>query len=392
MRARPRILVVDDQLDNCLVLEDLLSASYEVEIAADGLAALAVMERPSLPDLVLLDVVMPGLDGFEVCRRLRERPVTRDLPLIFLSGLESARDEEHGLSLGADDFIHKPFVAPLVLARVRNVIGRRESAIRERQIAVIEARLAEQDSNAAAMQAVIDRLTVMNTELERYAFVAAHDLREPLRSVTSFAQLLERHLGDGLDQTGRDYLRYVVEGARRMHDLIGGLLAYSYISSNVGPPTWVSSDAACRAAIENLDLIIRESRAEIITSDLPMVRADELPLLQLFQNLIGNAVKFRSSERPLRVEVSARRREGEWEFSVADNGIGFDPVEQDVFELFRRVRPHDGPSGSGVGLAICKRIVQTLGGRIGVESKPGRGSVFTFTLPSPEQPEEGAAR
>jgi len=387
MRARPRILVVDDQLDNCLVLEDLLSASYEVEIASDGLAALAVMERETLPDLVLLDVVMPGLDGFEVCRRLRERPSTRDLPLIFLSGLDSARDEEHGLSLGADDFIHKPFVAPLVLARVRNVIGRRESAIRERQIAVIEARLAEQESNAAAMQAVIDRLTVMNTELERYAFVAAHDLREPLRSVTSFAQLLERHLGANLDQTGRDYLRFVVDGARRMHDLIGGLLAYSYISSNVGPPAWVSSDATCRAAIENLDLIIRESRAEIVVLDLPMVRADELPLLQLFQNLIGNAVKFRSADRPLRVEISARRREGEWEFSIADNGIGFDPAEQDVFELFRRLSPHNGPGGSGVGLAICKRIVQTLGGRIGVESRPGQGSVFTFTLPSPEQPD-----
>ncbi|CCG42243.1 sensor histidine kinase [Magnetospirillum molischianum] len=387
MRARPRILVVDDQLDNCLVLEDLLSGSYEVEIVSDGLAALTVMERASLPDLVLLDVVMPGLDGFEVCRRLREQPTTRDLPLIFLSGLESTRAEERGLSLGADDFIHKPFVAPLVLARVRNVIGRRESAIRERQIAVIEARLAEQESNAAAMQAVIDRLTVMNTELERYAFVAAHDLREPLRSVTSFAQLLERHLGDELDQTGRDYLRFVVDGARRMHDLIGGLLAYSYISSNVGPPTWVSSDAACRAAIENLDLIIRESRAEIVIADLPMVRADELPLLQLFQNLIGNAVKFRSAGRPLRVEISARRGVGEWEFSVADNGIGFDPAEQDVFELFRRVRPHDGPGGSGVGLAICKRIVQTLGGRIAVESRSGKGSVFTFTLPSPEQPE-----
>lgn len=381
MKAKPLILVVDDQSDNCLVLEDLLQASYEVETVTDGAAALARLEHEPVPDLVLLDVVMPGLDGFEVCRRLHFHPLGRDVPVIFLTGLDSPRDEEYGLSLGADDFIHKPFVVPLVLARVRNVIGRRESALRQRQIAVIEARLAEQQRVADAMQAVIERLTVMNTELERFAFVAAHDLREPLRSVASFAQLLERHLGNSLDQTGRDYLHYVVEGARRMHEMIGGLLAYSYVTSNVGPPAPVSALAACRVAVESLESIIRDSRAEIVIGDLPEVRADELPLMQLFQNLIGNAVKFRAAGRPCRVEVTARREAEEWIFSVADNGIGFESTEQDVFELFRRVRPHDGPTGSGVGLAICKRIVQALGGRIWVESRPGEGSVFSFSLP-----------
>jgi len=381
MKARPLILVVDDQSDNCLVLEDLLIASYEVETIGDGPAALSRLECEPVPDLVLLDVMMPGLDGFEVCRRLHLQPLSREVPVIFLTGLDSPRDEEYGLSLGADDFIHKPFVAPLVLARVRNVIGRREAALRQRQIAVIEARLAEQTRVADAMQAVIERLTVMNTELERFAFVAAHDLREPLRSVTSFAQLLERHLAGQLDPVGRDYLRYVVDGARRMHELIGGLLAYSYVTSNVGPPARVSAEAACRVAVESLETIIRESRAEIVIGALPEVQADELPLMQLFQNLIGNAVKFRAPGTPCRVEVTARAGDGEWVFSVADNGIGFNPAEQDVFELFRRVRPHDGPAGSGVGLAICKRIIQALGGRIWAESHPGEGSVFSFSLP-----------
>ena len=386
MKAKPLILVVDDQIDNCLVLEDLLAGTYEVETAGDGSAALARLEREPTPDLVLLDVMMPGLDGFEVCRRLHFHPLGRDVPVIFLTGLDSPSDEEYGLSLGADDFIHKPFVAPLVLARVRNVIGRREAALRQRQIAVIEARLTEQQRIADAMQAVIERLTVMNTELERFAFVAAHDLREPLRSVTSFAQLLERHLGDRLDSTAHDYLRYVVDGARRMHELIGGLLAYSYVSSNVGPPARVSALAACRVAVESLDAIIRDSQAEIVIGDLPEVQADELPLMQLFQNLVGNAVKFRAPGRPCRVEISARRGEAEWVFTIRDNGIGFDPDEQDVFELFRRVRPHEGPAGSGVGLAICKRIVQALGGRIWAESHPGQGSAFSFALPSTEPP------
>jgi len=382
---RPRILVVDDQPDNRLVLEDLLGADYQVEVAAEGEAALAALDQRGPPfDLVLLDVVMPGLDGFDVCRRIRGRPAFADVPVIFLSGLETTADEELGLSLGADDFIHKPFVPPLVLARVRNVIGRRQAALRQRTIAVFEARIAEQQRNAETMQAVIARLTEMNTELERFAFVAAHDLREPLRSITSFAQLLDRHLGDRLDPVGRDYLTYIVGGARRLNDLIGGLLVYTHLTSNIGPPVPVAAGDACRAALDNLAGIVADSAALIRVADLPMVIAQSLPLVQVFQNLIGNALKFRDPARVPEVTVTVGREGTQWHFVVCDNGMGFDPGEQDVFDLFRQLHPFDGPGGSGVGLAICKRIIQTLGGRIWADSCPGEGSVFHFTLPAAE--------
>jgi signal transduction histidine kinase len=380
---RPRVLVVDDQPDNRLVLEDLLSADYLVATASDGAAALACLDRPGEPfDLVLLDVVMPGLDGFEVCLRLRSRPALNDLPIIFLSGLETADDEERGLSLGADDFIHKPFVPLLVLARVRNVIGRRQAAVRARTIAVFEARIAEQQRTAEAMQTMIARLTEANTELERFAFVAAHDLREPLRSITSFAQLLERHLGDGLDPRGHEYLGFIIGGARRLNDLIGGLLVYSHLTANIGPPSPVSAAAACRAALDTLAAIIADSGAVIDVAPLPMVVAQDLPLVQVFQNLIGNALKFRAPDRVLHVAVTAEPDGTDWHVAVHDNGVGFDPEEQDVFDLFRQLHPFDGPGGSGLGLAICKRIIHTLGGRIWVDSRRGLGSVFHFTLPA----------
>lgn len=382
MDERARILIVDDQPDNLLVLEDLLADRYQVVTAGSGREALEIMAGPDLPDLVLLDVLMPAPDGFEVCRHIRARVESRDIPVIFLTGLDGVGDEERGLALGADDFIRKPFVPLLVMARVRNLLGRREAALRQSHMAAVEARLAEQQKAAETLQTMVDRLTAMNTELERFAFVAAHDLREPLRSVVSFSQVLERQCADKLGPEERRSLDYIIAGARRMYDLIGGLLDYSHIADNAGCPQLTSSADACAVAVQNLAAIIAECDAQVTVEDgLPMVHADEVHLVQVFQNLIGNAVKFHAIDRPPRVTVSARRDGDGWRFSIADNGIGFVPAEQDVFELFRQLRRHDRFGGTGVGLAICKRIIQGLGGRIWAQSIPGEGSVFHFTLP-----------
>jgi signal transduction histidine kinase len=373
---RASILIADDQPDNLLVLQDLLAESYSVSTASSGQEVLDFVTVQGLPDLLLLDVVMPGLDGFEVCRRLKAQPGSRDIPIIFLTALDDVRDEERGLALGADDFIRKPFVPLVVLARVRNLLSRREDILRQRHMAVVEARLAEQ-------QKAVDRLTVMNTELERFAFVAAHDLREPLRTVISYSQLLEHQCGDRLGPDERQSLNFIVDGCKRMYGLIGGLLAYSHITANMGIPQRTCSANACTLAIENLTAIIRETGAIVIVREgLPEVEADELQLVQVFQNLIGNAVKFHRPGRLPNVRVGARRTPEGWEFSIADDGIGFSPAEQDVFELFRQLRRSDGYGGSGVGLAICKRIIQRLGGRIWAESAIGQGSTFFFTVPA----------
>ncbi len=385
MEPRARILIADDQPDNLLVLEDLLGALYVVDAVGGGQDVLTAMAGPVLPDLVLLDVVMPEPNGFEVCRRIKEQARSRDIPIIFLTGLDSVRDEERGLALGADDFIRKPFVPLVVLARVRNLLGRREAMRRQSQLAVIEARLAEQQKVAETLQAMVDKLTVMNTELERFAFVAAHDLREPLRSVISYSQMLDRQCGDRLGPDERGSLRYIVDGAKRMYDLIGGLLAYSHIPANMGNPQRGDAATACALAVENLAAIIAENHATVaIGEGMTEVEADELQLVQVFQNLVGNAVKFHHPERPACIMVSARRIGAVVEFRVADDGMGFDPEEQDVFELFRQLHRL---GGSGVGLAICKRIVQGLGGKIWAESTPGQGSTFFFTIPNTVKPD-----
>ena len=243
----------------------------------------------------------------------------------------------------------------------------------------------ERKSHADKLSKAVETLTEANSELERFAYVASHDLQEPLRTVACFAQLIERDYGASFDDKGKEYLDLVTGSALRMHHLINDLLTYSRTTLNEGRIEMVAVGDTCRGAISNLRETIRASNAEIIVAPLPTVGADSIQLLQVFQNLIGNAIKYRKEGTAPRVEIRAERHEGVWVFSVADNGIGFDPSEQDVFELFRRLHPHSGYAGTGVGLTICKRIVQRLGGRIWVDSAPGIGSTFRFTLPADER-------
>lgn len=242
-----------------------------------------------------------------------------------------------------------------------------------------EAQLRKTSEN---LQGAVDNLTQLNTELERFAFIASHDLQEPLRNITTYTQLIDRKFRDRIGPEGKEYFDLVVGGAKRMYALINDLLTYSRTGTSTRPAHLISSSQSCRSAIENLYSAIKECGADIKVGDLPSVVADEVQMMQLFQNLIANAIKFRHPARPVQIEVRARRAGDFWEFTVADNGIGFDPKEQDVFELFRRVHANRGYPGTGVGLAICKRIVLRNGGRIWVESALGKGSTFTFTLPA----------
>jgi len=239
----------------------------------------------------------------------------------------------------------------------------------------------ERHAHAERLARAVETLTIANSELERLAYVASHDLQEPLRTITAFTQLIGRDYGPLLDAKGRDYLGLVTSSAIRMHELIRDLLAYSRMTAISEPRHPIQAEVICRDAIANLHEAIATTGAEIAVSPLPEVQADGIQLMQVFQNLIGNALKFRRPDILPRIEIAARRHGPDWQFTVRDNGIGFDPAEQDVFELFRRLRPHEGYPGTGVGLAISKRIIQQHGGRIWVDSSPEAGSAFHFTLP-----------
>ncbi len=224
-----------------------------------------------------------------------------------------------------------------------------------------------------------------NQELEQFASVASHDLQEPLRMVASYTQLLAQRYGDRLDQDAREFIGFAVDGATRMQQLIQDLLAYSRVTTFGASLAPTDALVALDAALTNLRVAIQETGAVVTHEDLPTVLADVTQLTQVFQNLIGNALKFHGEAAP-RVHVAATLREGEWVISVADNGIGIDSRYFDrIFVIFQRLHPGHRYPGTGIGLALCQRIVERHGGRLWVESEPGRGSTFSFTLKPPER-------
>lgn len=220
-----------------------------------------------------------------------------------------------------------------------------------------------------------------NTDLQQFAYVASHDLFEPLRMVISFLQLLREHSVGKLDKESEEFITFALDGGHRMQALINDLLAYSRVDlrGQVLEPT--NCEHVLQAALGNLKVAIDETGAKINHQPLPTVRADIVQLIQLFQNLIGNAIKFHGKEPP-RIDIDAREKDGEWLFTFRDNGIGIDPKHFGrIFEIFQRLHTRQEYAGTGIGLAICKRIVERHGGRMWVESSPGKGSAFMFTLP-----------
>jgi PAS domain S-box-containing protein len=237
-----------------------------------------------------------------------------------------------------------------------------------------------------------------NKELEQFAYVASHDLQEPLRMVASYTQLLEKRYKDKLDGDALDFINYAVDGATRMQRLINDLLAFSRVGMRGRPFERTDSSSALGQALANLQLTIEDEKAVVVNSDLPTVMADDTQLVQLFQNLIANAVKFRGNDSP-QIQISASkgndfikehpdlapagiRLDGKWVFSVHDNGIGIEEQYYErIFAIFQRLHTREAYQGTGIGLAICQRIVERHGGQIWVRSKVGEGSTFLFTLP-----------
>jgi len=236
----------------------------------------------------------------------------------------------------------------------------------------------------AAERALADRareLARSNAELEQFAYVASHDLQEPLRAVVSYLQLLERRYRSQLDERADKYIGYAVDGARRMQTLINDLLAYSRVGRRGDERTSVDLEAILGRVLASLEVGIQESGATVTHDPLPTVMSDPVALGQLLQNLVGNAIKFRGEDPP-RVHISATRQEHAWQIAVRDNGIGIAPEYQErIFILFQRLHGRDEYAGTGIGLAICKKIVERLGGTLRVESTAGAGSTFLFTLP-----------
>jgi len=263
------------------------------------------------------------------------------------------------------------------------------TALRDDQDAIIGYLLIGTD-NTARKQAedeiarYSEGLKRSNEDLQRFAYVASHDLQEPLRTISSFLQLIEKRNRDLLDAESKEFISFAVSGANRLQIMINNLLDYSRLESRGNPFVRVECGDILRKVIDDFRPEIERSNAIITFDDLPALMADLGQLGQLFQNLVGNALKFQGEEPP-RIHVAVRREERNWVFSVRDNGIGIDPKYKDrIFIIFQRLHTMETYAGTGIGLSICKKIVERHGGRIWVESEMGKGSTFCFTIPAKE--------
>ena len=230
------------------------------------------------------------------------------------------------------------------------------------------------------LRRMVDEFGRSNKELEQFAYIASHDLQEPLRMVASFAQLLSTRYRGQFDSDADEFIDFIVDGATRMQSLINALLAFSRVESKGKAFTPTDTGAVLTEVVENLHVAIQENEAEITFGNMPNIMADEHQLYQVFQNLIANAIKFRGDSPP-KIQIDVSRKNECWMFAVRDNGIGIDTRDYNViFQIFQRLHERDQFDGTGMGLAICKKIIERHGGRLWVESCPGEGSTFYFTL------------
>lgn len=280
------------------------------------------------------------------------------------------------ISINTSPFIYGS--KPAVMGTIQDISSRKrfEEELK-RNNEILEERIRERTEN---LQMLNEALAKSNKELENFAYIASHDLQEPLRMVSSFTQLLEKQYGDKLDDTAKEYIGFAVDGAKRMYELINGLLAYSRITRKEELFTKVDLNKVIEEVKYNLELVITERNCLIESDNLPVVNADKTQMLQLFQNLISNGIKF-SPEDP-HISITVRKEESEYLISVKDHGIGIESQYfARIFQIFQRLHQRDRFEGTGIGLSICKKIVENHKGRIWVESEPGNGSVFHFSLP-----------
>lgn len=398
------VLIVDDEPNNLRLLSTLLNnQGYKTRSALSGEVALKAAHSTP-PDLILLDIAMPGMDGYQVCDRLRKDSSTCNIPVMFISAKDRAFDKVKAFAVGGVDYISKPFQVEEVFARIEYHLKlyRLQLKIEEQNIQLqteicqrIEIEKIMVDQNLQLQQEIEHRskievelqqanaqLALTNKELEQFAAVASHDLRSPLTSISAYAQLLEFRNLKRLDPESIDYLEKILKLCDRMNLLIGDLLSYAQLNQTQEPFNPIPCKAIVAQACENLATEISQNQAEIIYGDLPAIKGAESQLVQLFQNLIGNAIKYRREESP-KIHINAQLKEDCYLFTVKDNGLGIaDKDREEIFQVFKRLHGQGKYSGTGIGLAICRKIIERHGGSIWIESQLGEGSTFYFTLPA----------
>jgi signal transduction histidine kinase len=380
----PRVLLVDDRADNLLalraVLEPLDLDLVEADSGEEALRHLLAGEFA----LIILDVQMPVLDGFETARLIRGRERTRYVPIIFLTAISG--EPEHylrGYQSGAVDYVYKPFEPEILRSKVSVFVELwSRGATIEAQRRELAGRLTELDQAHAGLAAQAVELERSNTALERFAAVASAELREPLHTVAGLLDLLDDRFAGPLSDDGRTLLARAIAGTDRARSIVGSLLDYARVSTDQLHRDRFSLAEAVAEAEAELGRSLAEAKAEVVTDGLPLVSGDRSQVVQLLAQLLDNAVRFRGTAAPV-ITVSAETVEESVQVVVADNGPGVDETDLPrLFTAFARPIPAKaGGRGAGLGLALCRRIVERHGGMIWAERGPDGGLVVRFELP-----------
>lgn len=357
----PKILIVDDSASNIMALENVISGlDIIIDSASSGSRAL---EMTLINDyaLVLMDVHMPEMSGFETVDLMRKREETRRTPIIFVIAVH--KDEQSMLSgydIGAVDYMYKPLNPEIVRSKVQVFV---DLYNQQQKIKVLN-----------------DELLMINKGLQDFTHIASHDLQEPLRTIGYYSSYLKHLLGEGAPKEQIEATETITATTLKMSYFIKDLLDYSKCDWHFEPED-IDLDECLEESLGHLGSQIEKLKAQVVQGKLPIVKGNSLLLTQLFQNLIGNALKFTAVGQTPAVEITRDVREGKEIFGVKDNGIGFDPQKADiVFQPFKRLDSGRDYGGNGIGLSTCKKIVQKHGGDIWVDTAPGKGSHFQFTL------------
>ena len=366
-----KVLMVDDSPVNLDVLSGTLSdKGYDISVATDGEMALKFAPL-ILPDLILLDIMMPGMDGFETCVKLKSDPITKDIPVVFLSAKTDSSDIVKGFKCGGVDYITKPFNETEVLIRVDTQLQLREKGkkLKEAQ---------------AQIKRYAEKLEKTNADLQIFASGASHDLKAPLRKIQQLGdRFKDKYEGTSVEE-GKNILGKICNIAEQLSLLIDSVLEFSKLENLPKSFERCELKPMVEKVVENLEVQISESGGKVIVGDLPKVAGEPSLLYRLFQNIISNSIKYhREGVAPIvNVSSSYCSETEQWKIEVSDNGIGIDEKYFDrIFKPFERLHGKNEFEGTGIGLATCQKIVDRLNGDITVQSRLGKGTTFCVALP-----------
>ncbi len=372
--SKGKVLIVDDIPITLRMLSNMLKKrGYQAINAVSGEVALNQVNL-ELPDVILLDIMMPDMSGYEVCQQLKSNPKTADIPIIFLTAVTDLPEKIQAFQMGGDDYVTKPFYIEEVILRIEHQLTLKRQ---QKQLNYLNQQLRQS-----------------NEELAQFAYVVSHELQSPLQTMIGMIGLISAK-SQRFDRKTQKYLNYIAKASDRMHHLISDLLTYSRIEHIDPELELVDCQEILAQVLHNLPGAIAETGAVISLGDpslnpqsqstiLPKVMGNAVQLEQVFQNLIENAIKFARPNIPPQIQITCQAdANGELIFSIHDNGIGIDPANFElIFQVFQRIETVKNYPGTGLGLSICKKIIERHGGKIWVESELGCGSTFYFTLPA----------